>query len=145
MKRTPWFGYLIVALMLVLAGCHRTPDEVLIRRSIDAVVQATEQVNASALLDQLTDDFDGNSGTMRRQDIGNLLRLASFRGETLHAVLGPVDIESRGERYVADFTVTLTSGGKVFPTQLGVYKVETAWRREGRDWRCYEATWTQSL
>ena len=143
MKRTVRFVYLIIALVLVLGGCHRAPDEVLIRQSIGAAARATEQVDASALLGQLTDDFDGNDGTMRRQDIGNLLRLASFRGETLHAVLGPVDVEPRGERYVADFTVTLTSGGKVFPSQLGVYKVETAWRREGRGWQCYEATWTQ--
>ena len=142
-----WHRFVCMAgvLVLVLAGCHRTPDEVLIRQSLDAAVQATEQVDAPALLGQLTDDFDGNSGTLRRQDLGNLLRMASFRGETLHAVLGPVDVQLRGERYVADFTVTLTSGGKVFPSQLGVYKVETAWRREGRDWRCYEATWTQQL
>ena len=142
-----WHRFVCMAgvLVLVLAGCHRTPDEVLIRQSLDAAVQATEQVDAPALLGRLTDDFDGNSGTLRRQDLGNLLRMASFRGETLHAVLGPVDVQLRGERYVADFTVTLTSGGKVFPSQLGVYKVETAWRREGRDWRCYEATWTQQL
>lgn len=145
MKRMHRFGGLMMVLVFALAGCHRKPDEVLIRQGIDAAVQATEQVDASTLLSQLTDDFDGNSNTMSRQDIGNLLRLAKFRGETLHAVLGPVDVESRGERYVADFTVTLTSGGKVFPSQLGVYKVETAWRREGHDWRCYEATWTQPL
>jgi hypothetical protein len=56
-----------------------------------------------------------------------------------------VDVEKRGERYVADFTVTLTLGGKVFPEQLGVYKVEAAWRKDGREWRCYEATWTQQI
>jgi hypothetical protein len=145
MKATYRFGGLIIVLVLALAGCHRKPDEVLIRQAIAAAAQATGQEDASALLSQLTDDFDGNNNDMSRQDIGNLLRLARFRGETLHAVLGPVDVEPRGERYVADVTVTLTSGGKIFPSQLGVYKVETAWRREGHDWRCYEAAWTQQL
>lgn len=145
MKWMHRFAGLMMVLAFALAGCHRKPDEVLIRQGIDVAAQATEQVDASALLSQLTDDFDGNSNAMSRQDIGNLLRLAKFRGETLHAVLGPVDVEPRSERYVADFTVTLTSGGKLFPSQLGVYKVETAWRREGHDWRCYEATWTQQL
>jgi hypothetical protein len=145
MKPMHRMGGLLMVLAVVLAGCHRKPDEVLIRQGIDAAVQAAGQEDASGLLGQLTDDFDGNSNAMSRQDIGNLLRLAKFRGETLHAVLGPVDVEPRGERYVADFTVTLSSGGKIFPSQLGVYKVETAWRREGRDWRCYEATWTQQL
>lgn len=142
-------AYRILCLLALLAlgavGCHRVPDEVLIRQAIDTAAQAIEQVDAAAMIGQLTDDFEGNNGAMTRQDAGNLLRVARLRGETLHAVIGPVDVQPRGDRYVADFTVTLTSGGKLFPAQLGVYKVETAWRRQGHDWRCYEATWTPSL
>lgn len=140
------YRFLIFALLIgTAAGCHRAPDEVLIRQAIDKAVQAAEQVDPAAVVGVLTDDFDGNGGAMSRQDIGNLLRAAKFRGETLHAVLGPINVEPRGERYVASFTITLTSGGKLFPSQLGVYNVETAWRREGHDWRCYNATWTQQL
>jgi hypothetical protein len=145
MKLTTRIAVLLLGVVVGLLVYHRTPDEKVIRQSIDTAVQATEQGDASALSAQLTDDFDGNSGAMTRQDVANPLRLARLRGETLHAVLGPVDVEKRGERYVADFTVTLTSGGKVFPAQLGVYKVEAAWRKDGREWRCYEATWTQQL
>ena len=57
-------------------------------------------------------------------------------------MVGPVSVEPRGDRYVASFTVTLTSGGKLLPAQIGVYKVVTAWRKEGREWHCYSATWT---
>ena len=145
MKLTTRIAVLLLGVVIGLLVYHRTPDEKLIRQSIDAAIQATEQADASALSALLTDDFDGNSGAMTQQDVANPLRLARLRGETLHAVLGPVDVEKRGERYVADFTVTLTSGGKVFPAQLGVYKVEAAWRKDGREWRCYEATWTQQL
>ncbi|RUL66727.1 hypothetical protein EKH79_02610 [Dyella dinghuensis] len=145
MKLTTRIAVLLLGVVIGLLVYHRTPDEKRIRQSIDAAVQATERADASALSEQLTDDFDGNSGVMSRQDIANVLRVARLRGETLHVVVGPVDVEKRGERYVADFTVTLTSGGKVFPAQLGVYKVEAAWRKDGRDWRCYEATWTQQL
>ena len=145
MKPTTRIAVLLLGIVIGLLVYHRTPDEKLIRQSIDAAIQATEQADASALSALLTDDFDGNSGAMTQQDVANPLRLARLRGETLHALLGPVDVEKRGERYVADFTVTLTSGGKVFPAQLGVYKVEAAWRKDGREWRCYEATWTQQL
>ena len=144
MKYLYWFMFLAL-LLLAVAGCHRAPDEVLIRQAIDKLAQATEQVDASAIVDPLTDDFDGNNGAMNRRDLGNLLRAARFRGETLHAVLGPVDVQKRGERFMASFTVTLSSGGRLFPSQLGMYKVETAWRREGHDWHCYEATWTQQF
>jgi hypothetical protein len=145
MKPTTRIAVLLLGVVIGLLVYRRTPDEKLIRQSIDAAIQATEQADASALSALLTDDFDGNSGAMTQQDVANPLRLARLRGETLHAVLGPVDVEKRGERYVANFTVTLTSGGKVFPAQLGVYKVEAAWRKDGREWRCYEATWTQQL
>lgn len=144
MKYLYRFAFLAL-LMLAATGCRRAPDEVLIRQAINRATQATEQVDASAAVASLTDDFDGDGGTMTRQDIANLLRAAKFRGETLHAVLGPVDVQPRGERYVASFTITLTSGGKLFPSELGVYKVETAWRREGHDWRCFSATWTQQI
>jgi hypothetical protein len=145
MKPTTRIAVLLLGVVIGLLVYRRTPDEKLIRQSIDAAIQATEQADASALSALLTDDFDGNSGAMTQQDVANPLRLARLRDETLHAVLGPVDVEKRGERYVANFTVTLTSGGKVFPAQLGVYKVEAAWRKDGREWRCYEATWTQQL
>jgi hypothetical protein len=143
MKLSTRIAVLLLGVVVGLIVYHRTPDEKLIRQSIDAASQATEQTDASALTAQLTDDFDGNSGATTGQDIANVLRLARLRGETLHAVVGPVDIERRGERYVADFTVTLTSGGNVFPARLGVYKVEAAWRKDAGTWRCYQATWTQ--
>ncbi|WP_266171948.1 hypothetical protein [Dyella subtropica] len=145
MKQIVLFLTLAVGVVLAFSGCHRVPDEVRIRQAIDAAAQAAGQADAGALTDPLTDDFDGNGGMMSRKDFGNLLRLAKLRGETVHVVMGPVDVEPRGDRYVARFTVTLGSGGKLFPAELGVFKVETGWRREGRDWHCYTATWTQQL
>jgi len=134
---------LFCALLAIgLAACHRTPDESRVRQSVEAAEQAAEQADASALDALLSDDFSGNNGEMERRQIVGLLRAARFRGETIHALTGPIEVEARGERYVARFTVTLTSGGKLLPAQIGVYRVETAWRKEGREWRCYSATWT---
>jgi hypothetical protein len=126
---------------LGLTGCHRTSDESRVREAVAAGAQAAEHVDASALDALLADDFDGNDGSLERRQLIGLLHAAAFRGETLHAVTGPVEVESRGERYMARFTVTLTSGGKLLPEHIGIYKVETAWRRDGRSWRCYSAHW----
>jgi hypothetical protein len=60
--------------------------------------------------------------------------------------MGPVSIEHRGERMVASFTVTLTSsGGRLLPDQLGVYQIESAWRKEDGTWRCYTASWKHTF
>jgi len=127
-----------------LAACHRTPDESRVRQGVETAERAAEQADASSLDALLSEDFSGNDGEMERRQIVGLLRAAKFRGETIHALTGPIEVEARGERYVARFTVTLTSGGKLLPAQIGVYQVETAWRKEGREWLCYSATWTSS-
>ncbi len=127
--------------LMILGGCRHTPDETLIRQDIEAASAAAEHANASALGEVLSEDFDGNAGAMERHDLLQLLRVAAVRGETIHTLAGPVELEQRGERYVARFTVTLASGGRLLPAQMGVYQVETAWRRDGREWHCYSATW----
>ncbi|KRE89193.1 hypothetical protein ASG87_06600 [Frateuria sp. Soil773] len=127
------------------AGCRRTPDEVRVREALAAASQAAEAGDASAMAASLSEDFDGNDGAMQRRDLTNLLRMIRLRGERVGVALGPVDAERRGERIVASFTATLSSGGKLLPAQLGVYRIETAWRREGGDWVCYSAHWTRPL
>lgn len=135
-----------LALALVaFAGCRHAPDETRVREAIASTAQAAEQADAGGVVEPLSEDFDGNGGGLERKDIANLIRLARLRGEHVGVTLGPISVERRGERLVADFTVTLTQGSRLLPDAAGVYKVETAWRREGGDWRCYSATWKRQL
>jgi hypothetical protein len=128
-----------------LSGCHRAPDETQVRNAITSVAKAAEAGSASDATAPLSDDFDGTNGELDRQSLANMIRLVSLRGDHVGVTTGPVTIEHRGERIVASFTVTLTSGGKWLPDQLGVYHVESAWRKDDRRWLCYTATWTHSI
>lgn len=141
--RLPTVVFAVFAAML--AGCQRTPGDIAVRDGLVAAEAAAEHTDAPAFLALLASDFTGNRGELDRRDLGNLLRVARFRHETIHAALGPVSMEARGDRYLARFVVTLTSGGRLLPSDLGVYRVATAWRRDGSAWRCYSATWTRSL
>ncbi|HEV2622125.1 MAG TPA: hypothetical protein VGU65_08560 [Frateuria sp.] len=115
------------------------------REAIASAQQAAEQTDASGVVEPLGKDFEGNQGSLGRKDIANLVRLAHLRGERIGATLGPISVERRGERLVADFTVTLTQGSRLLPDAAGIYQVTSAWRREGSEWRCYSATWTRQL
>jgi hypothetical protein len=128
-----------------LAGCRRTPDDVQVREAIASLAKAAEAGSASEATAPLSDDFDGNRGELDRRSLANMIRLVALSHDRIGVTTGPITIEHRGERIVATFTVTLTSGGKWLPDQLGVYRVESAWRKDGRDWRCYTATWTHSI
>ncbi|MGN2246042.1 hypothetical protein ACFWZ3_05040 [Frateuria sp. GZRR35] len=136
-------GFALV--LAVSAGCRHAPDETRIREAIASAEQAAEQADAGGVVEPLSEDFDGNGGRLGRKEIANLIRLARLRGEHVGVTLGPISVERRGERLVADFTVTLTQGSRLLPDAAGVYQVETAWRRDGDEWRCYSATWKRQL
>jgi len=73
------------------------------------------------------------------------MRLVGLRGDHIGVTTGPISIEHRGGRMVANLTVTLTSGGHVLPDQLVVYQIESAWRKDDGQWHCYSANWKQPM
>ncbi|MEO6800804.1 MAG: hypothetical protein ABI178_12775 [Rhodanobacter sp.] len=139
-----------VLLLVVLAsatfgGCRRTPDESRIRSAITAVAKGAESASARNVVAPLSDDFDGNGGELDRATLANLVRMTSLRGERVGVTMGPISIDHRGERMIAKFAVTLTSRRTLLPDQMGLYQVESAWRREHGEWRCYSASWRHTL
>ncbi|OOG63509.1 hypothetical protein B0E46_10210 [Rhodanobacter sp. B04] len=138
-----WIVLLLCA--AVLWGCRRTPDEAQVREAIASIAQAAETNAASDAIAPLSDDFDGNDGELDRRALANTIRLVALRGEHVGVTMGPVAIEHRGERMVATFTVSLTSGSHLLPDQMGLYRVESAWRKDDGKWRCYTASWKHSM
>ncbi|MDB5754408.1 MAG: hypothetical protein JWR56_836 [Massilia sp.] len=136
---------LVFLLMATLAGCRHTPDEEQVRKAIAATVAGAEAGKASETTEVLTDDFDGNTGQLDKRSLANLVRVYALRGQSIHVLVGPTTVEPRGERLVATFTVTLTAGAGVLPDDAGAYRVETGWRKESGEWRCFAASWTKSF
>lgn len=136
---------LLMALSLALAACRHHTDEAQVRAAIAAAAQAAEARSAGDLEAVLNADFDGNGGTLDRRQLAGMLRLLKLRGERVGVTVGPVTVEPRGQRLVASFTVNLRSGGTWLPEQMGLYQVESAWRRDDGTWRCYAASWKHVL
>jgi hypothetical protein len=144
-KKTILIASVLVLFALLLPGCRRAPDEAQVREAIAAMAQAAEAGSASNVGKPLSEDFDGNGGSLDRPKLTGMVRLLALRGDHVGVTMGPVSIDRPGERMVATFTVTLSSGGKLLPDRLGVYRVESAWRQEDGDWRCYTATWERVM
>lgn len=140
---------LLITLVVLVAGvsaCRHTPDEEQVRQAIAAVSRAAEAGSASGVTAPLSEDFDGNGGELDRRSLGHMVRLVALRGEHVGVTGGPVALEHRGERIVATFTIALTSSsGGLLPAQIGVYRVESAWRQEDGHWRCYSARWKHTV
>lgn len=136
---------LLVVVASMLAGCRHTPDEEQVRQAISATSAAAEAGKPGATVEALTEDFDGNAGQLDRRGLSNLLRVFALRGQRIDVLMGPVTVESRGQRMVARFTVTLTAGAGILPDNAGAYDVETGWRKDDGTWRCFTATWKKAL
>jgi hypothetical protein len=131
--------------VLALSACHHPADEVLVRQAIESTAQAAEKGSVTGVAAALTEDFDGNAGALDRRALSGTVGVFALRGEQVKVNLGPISVERRGERLVATFTVAVRAGNRLLPDNLGVYQVETAWRLDDGDWRCYGATWKQTL
>ena len=129
----------------LLSGCRHTPDEELVRQAIASVANAAETGDTSGAVKPLSNDFDGNAGDLDKRSLANMMRLVALRGDHIGVTTGPVSIEHRGDRMMATLTVTLTRGSHVLPDKLGVYQVESAWRKDDGKWDCYTASWKQLM
>ena len=136
---------MLCLLLALLTGCRHAPDEERVRDAIAATAEAAEAGKAGDTVAALSDDFDGNAGALDRRALANLVRAYALRGQKVHVLMGPTEVSRRGDRMTATFTVTLTAGAGVLPDDAGAYTVETGWRKDGGEWRCYTATWKHAL
>jgi ketosteroid isomerase-like protein len=135
----------LLLLAWMLAGCHRAPAEQQVREAIDAAAVAARANDTRGVLDVVSDDFTGNEGELDRRGLRQLLAVRALRGDKAGLLVGPVSFEHKGDRIIAKFNLVLTGGkpGDLLPEQSAIYAMTTAWRREGGEWKCYSASWSQ--
>lgn len=133
---------LVLLLCLLCVACARQPDAEAIRERIGQMAGAAEAKRAGDLLDGISDDFIGN-GELDRAQLANLVRAQLLAGNAIGVDLGTIEVDVHGERATARFQATLTDGsGRWIPDRRATLDVETGWRREGGDWTCYNASWS---
>ena len=147
-RRTLWIAsFLSGYLLLAVLGCHRTPAEQVIRDTIDAMHQAGEKHDIDGVIVPMSDDFaardDDNELNADRKDFKRYLTLLQMQeGGSLHATLGPLTIALQGtDRATADFTMLVTGGNGLLPSDGQMEQVHTGWRLDGSKWELISAEW----
>ena len=75
--------------------------------------------------------------------LAQLLKFQLLSRQGVGVASGPVEIVIDGDRATAKFDVTLSdSSGRWVPGGSETYRIVSGWRREGSNWVCYNATWT---
>jgi ketosteroid isomerase-like protein len=137
---------IVLLMALLLPACSRTPDEQRIRNAITAMQQAVQAHQPREFMSYVSADFTGEDGTVDRQGLANILRAEVLRNDEVGVILGPVDIQMQGSRAIVRVTATLTGGsGGLLPEHGAIYAITSGWKKDGSDWRCYNASWEQKL
>ena len=127
-----------------LAACSHPPDETRIRNAIAAMRESAEVRNASGVLDRVGNDFTGQNGELDRQGLARMLKLEFLRKDGFDVSVGSIAIEISGERATATFEMTVGDASRRWlPSGRETFAVISGWRREGSEWVCYNATWTE--
>jgi len=136
--------------LFAAAGCHRTPAEQAIRENIAAMQKAGEQRDIGAVVAPLADDFVGHGDeegeTLDRKSFQRYLTFVQMReGGTIHSTLGPITVALQGsDRATANFTLLITGGEGLIPSDGQMEQVRTGWRLDGSKWQMISAEWKAS-
>lgn len=110
------------------------------------MARALEQGLPRDFMAYVAEDFTGNDGAFDRAGLHNLLRAIVLRNEKIGVILGPIDVELQSDRATVHNTATFTGGSAgLLPERGAIYTFTSGWKREGSDWRCYNASWQRKL
>lgn len=144
---TPWAIHRLVfaSLLLVVAGCARTPPEQALRDAMSGLQAAIEARDANAVRAMLADDFIGPEG-LDREGARRLAQGMFLRYRGVGATLGPLKIDLQDQHAQVRFDALLTGGsGGPLPASGQAYEVQTGWRIENGEWRLVNAQWREKL
>lgn len=128
---------------LALGACARAVPEDAIRLRISEMHAAVEARDASAFLDGVSGDFSGGDGAYDRRGLRGLLAAQFLGSERISLVLGPPEITLHGEDRATVRLSAIASGGRFLPERVETLSIESGWRLEEGEWRCYAARWTR--
>ena len=135
----------VLAGLLALIGCAKSPPEQQLRTAVAELEQDIEQRDPSALTEALAEDFVGVEG-MDREQARRLAQLMFLRHSRISVSTGPLTIRVQGTRASVEFAASVAGGsGAMLPDALQMYRVQTGWRQEGNQWRLVSAQWAPEL
>jgi hypothetical protein len=135
-------GLLLV--MLLFTACTKTPDETLIRQSLDQMVASVEQRLPKKVVEHLTDDFLAQD-QMGVEEVRRFMIAQFFRNQQIHIVVTGVKIEIQGSRALVQFRAAVSGGTNWLPERLEYYELTTQWQKTGGDWKMQNAIWKPVL
>lgn len=137
---TKWLRVAALMIALAVVGCAREPDAEALLRSMSEMEAALEAGETNDFLDRFSADFSGQGAELNRQQLRATLVGLKFRHENIGVTAGAPEIKLFGDRATVRVQV-LATGGSWMPETGQMLEIESSWRREDGEWKCFAASW----
>lgn len=131
----------IAGCVALTTGCSRSDPEKELRAAITAMATDIEQQRVADALKHVSEDFSRESGAFGKADARRVLAAAMLRNERIHVGTTVTDVRIDGERAFVKLRVVATGGAGLLPERGQTWEFDSAWRREGGQWKVYNAEW----
>ena len=132
---------LLGCLLLTACGGEPSVEQQIIAtlRSMEAAAEEGEHLD---FMDQVADSFQGQHGSMARNDFHRFMIYQMNQHRRLRAQFFPIRVrELEQGQASAHFQLLVTGGAGMLPESGQLYDVETYWIREGGNWLLARAEW----
>ena len=132
---------------LLIAGPLACSKPLTVEQQIIAVIREMEtrieNGERRPFMSHVSEDFEGQKGSLTRDQLRALVIYQLNHHQRLHAQLMPIRVKETGENTAsATFKALVTGGPGWIPDSGQVYDFETHWRLEDGEWMLYRARWT---
>jgi len=108
-------------------------------RNMEAHIEAGER---SAFMDFVAEDFYGQGGEFKHDQLNAMLLYQLRRHKRVHVQILPITVQAAGvDEAEARFQVLLTGGDGWMPDTGQLYEVTSVWQDQEGDWRLRSAQW----
>ena len=132
----------VMFLAALMSGCGEDTPEDRLRQVMAQMEEAVEARRPSDFIEHVSDDFSGESGQLDRDNLRRYLASQMMGPDSISVVMGPAEIKLHGEDRATVKVTALVTGGRFLPERGERLDIESGWRLEDGEWRCYAATWT---
>jgi hypothetical protein len=137
-------GLAFVIVTALVAGCGRDDPAARLKREIGEMQAAVEAHKPADFLRRVSEDFSGNDGQGRQARAARILVSQLLGEERVSVTLGPLDVHLHDANHATVKVSALVLGGRYLPERGQTLTIESGWKREGDQWRCYVASWNEA-
>jgi ketosteroid isomerase-like protein len=131
----------VCALAILAAACSRDTPEAALRSTVASMEEAAKARDAAGVLKHLAEDFVRDSGGMDKSEVRRVLLGVFLRNEKVTVAATVREVKIEGNTATAKINVIATGGAGLIPERADGWEFTTAWRRDGSDWKLYNAEW----